>query len=161
MQILHFLCSRNAVLTTGLTGKSLSPSLMPYFFLVFSTVDPCKIFKHLFGPQKFYLLSWIHLFSMNKFPKSTCLSLQFPFFHCHLPFLLFISYSLFKLNLQTTNPSKPYCLCWSSLLLFHILLISLYTLNGTTILPEDSQDSQRVLRTPVLKEDLSSYDNLV
>lgn len=137
---------------------------MPDFFPVFSTVDPCTIFKHLFGPQKFYLLSRIHLFSMNKFPKSTSLSLQFPFFpffHCHLPFLLLISYSLFKLNLLNNKSIKT---------LLPLLLLPFTSshsphffiyLNGTTILPEDSQDCQRVLRTPILKGDLSSYDNLV
>ena len=119
----------------------------------------------LFGPQKFYLLSWIHLFSMNKFPKSTSLSLSSspssPSSTATFHFLLLISYSLFKLNLLNNKSIKT---------LLPLLLLPFTSshsphffiyLNGTTILPEDSQDCQSVLRTPILKGDLSSYDNLV
>ena len=119
----------------------------------------------LFGPQTFYLLSWIHLFSMNKFPKSTSLSLSSspssPSSTATCHFLLLISYSLFKLNLLNNKSIKT---------LLPLLLLPFTSshsphffiyLNGTTILPEDSQDCQSVLRTPILKGDLSSYDNLV
>lgn len=59
-------------------------SPIPSSYVIY--LGQCTIFNHLFysDPQKFNLLSWTHLFSMNNVLKFTCyfqISVWFPFLH--------------------------------------------------------------------------------